>query len=267
MDNYNDFKHYQTDNNIDLFICSNPKFKTNLISIYLIQALEDKTVSKTAVIPYILYRGSLKYPEIRDFKMKLDELYGAELSVSVIKRGEFQILSFSLEIINERFISENLNLLQNGIQLLFELITNPLFSEKFVEQEKEHLIREIKALINDKYSYAIERCFQEMCAGEPFGLNKLGKIEDIKNLHRGSIYKHYKKILRKNKLFAFIIGDIKEEVAYNKFNNNVKFIHKGDRQLKHSVIPKNIMNVHKIIEKKNVEQGKLVRSEERRVGK
>ena len=88
------FKYYQTDNELDLYICKNPKFKTNLIQMVILGQLDKETASSNALIPFILYRGSKNYPSSRDFKLELDELYGAELSVSVLKRGEIQLFKF-----------------------------------------------------------------------------------------------------------------------------------------------------------------------------
>lgn len=49
--------------------------------------LNEEDASSNALIPFILYRGSKNYPSSRAFKIELEELYGAELSVSVWKRG------------------------------------------------------------------------------------------------------------------------------------------------------------------------------------
>ena len=77
------FQYYQTDNELDLYICKNKKFKTNLIQMIILCQLNEEDASSNALIPFILYRGSKNYPSSRAFKIELEELYGAELSVSV----------------------------------------------------------------------------------------------------------------------------------------------------------------------------------------
>src|SRR5690554_567724 len=144
------FQHYQTDNEIDLYISKNPKFKTNLIQMIILNQLDKETVSMNALIPFILYRGSKNYPSSRDFKIQLDELYGAELSVSVWKRGEIQLLNFSLEIANENYLPTNDILFKKGIDLLKEMVLNPLFTDEYFSQERDFIIKEIKSIINDK---------------------------------------------------------------------------------------------------------------------
>ena len=62
-------------------------------------------------------------------------------------------------------------MLQQGFSILKDVISVPLlkngvFHRNYVQQEKEQLAKEIQGLVNDKVSYALERCIQEMCSGE-----------------------------------------------------------------------------------------------------
>jgi len=57
------FNEYKTENDIDVYINNTDKFKTNYIHLDIVRPLSDENeVSKNALIPYILYRGSKKYP-------------------------------------------------------------------------------------------------------------------------------------------------------------------------------------------------------------
>ncbi|MFW6287542.1 MAG: EF-P 5-aminopentanol modification-associated protein YfmF [bacterium] len=258
MTKLTDFKQYTTDNKIDLYICKNPKFKTNLIQLVITNPLNDKNVSKNALVPFIIYRGSKEYPSSMAFKKHLDELYGAEFSVSVWKRGENQLINFALEIVNEKYLPTDEPLLEKGIELLRELLINPLFTEDFFQQEKEYIIKEIESLINDKYSYSINRCYQEMCKNEPYGLNKLGKIEDHKKLTRDQVYNQYKKMLSQEKIFMFVVGDVEEERVADDVNKSFNFEHDQPQKANNTLVNKQIVEVKEIEEKLNVQQGKLV---------
>lgn len=258
MNKLNSFIKYQTDNEIDLYLCRNPKFKTNLIQLFLIRPLTPENVSKTALVPNILYRGSQKYPTSRDFKLRLDELYGAELTVSVIKRGEIQLLNFSLEIVNDNYLPDDEPLMARGIDLVFELITNPIFSEKYFKQERDFIIKEIKSLINDKYNYALQRCYQEMCDKEPYGIYKLGKIEDHKNLQRDEVFSEYQNIIKNCYMLAFVIGDINPAEVYNKINRKSVFEHKQPVSFNKTILKKDVNNVKQVQENLDVKQGKMV---------
>lgn len=258
MTKLTDFKYYQTDNQIDLYVCRNTKFKTNLIQFFLINPLNEKNVSKSALVPFIIYRGSEKYPSSMDFKIHLDELYGAEFSVSVWKRGENQIINFSLEIVNEKFLPTDEPLLEKGFELLRELILNPLFTEEFFQQERDYIIKEIKSLINDKYSYSLQRCYQEMCKEEPFGLYKLGRVEDHRNLKRDHVFDQYKEMLSQKKIYLFVVGDVQEERVADDVNKKFSFEHSQPENVNNTLVKKDVTEIKEVVDNLNVQQGKLV---------
>ncbi|MFW6281516.1 MAG: EF-P 5-aminopentanol modification-associated protein YfmF [bacterium] len=258
MSKKNDFKNYQSSNNIDIYISNNPKFKTNYLQFLILNPLEKETVSKNALIPYILYRGSEKHPGIRDIKISLDELYGANLSISVLKRGEIQIISFSMELVNEKYLPVKERLLDKGLALIKELITEPLFSEEFFFQEKEFIVKKIKALLNDKYSYSLFRCQEEMCSNEAYGLHKLGCIDDYKEMNYLDLKSHYHNIIDNSYMMMFLVGDLNEDTAFNSINRIFDFKHSQKAFENPTVVKKDVDKVMEIEESLNVNQGKLV---------
>ncbi|ACL69827.1 EF-P 5-aminopentanol modification-associated protein YfmF [Halothermothrix orenii] len=257
------FSDYKTVSDIDLHICQNQKFKTNLLQIYITQPLIKETASGTALIPYILYRGSTTYPTNREIVLKLDSLYGASLNVSVLKRGENQLVSFSLEVPNEKYLPDREPLFEKALDFLYDIVFNPLVVEEgfkgdYVDQEKKFLEEEIKSLINDKFNYSQERCYQEMCRHEPFGIYKLGDIETLPQLDRYKVYNLYSKLIKNNPINMFVVGDIDEEKTYYKINE--KFSIKRYKKIddNSTEVVKEINAPREVTEELNVNQGKLV---------
>jgi len=208
------FNEYKTKNDIDVYINNTDKFKTNYIQIDIIRPLNDeKDVSKNALIPYVLYRGTDQYPTNQDISKRLDELYGADLNVSVARRGENQLLRFSIEVINDKFVNNNENLLKGAIDFLYEILFNPLledgdYKQKFINKGHKFLKEKILSLKNDKNSYVIERCYQEMCRGEDFSLYTLGTLKGLKSSINDNLYQYFKKVLIESPLEIFVIGDV-----------------------------------------------------------
>lgn len=254
----NKFQYFQTDNEIDLYLSKNDKFKTNLIQFVVLNELNRETVSQNALVPYILYRGSKKYPSSREFKIEMDKLYGAELNVSVWKRGEIQVLNFSLEIVNEKYLPTDEPLLEEGLDLLKELVLNPLFTEKFFKQEREYIIKEIKSLINDKYSYSLARCYQNMCEKEPYSIHKLGQIEKHQSMKYDFVKTQYEEIIQNHKILLFIVGDIEYDDVFESINNKFQFDHQQPENVNKTIINKDIKEIKEVEEGLNVQQGKLV---------
>lgn len=230
------FYQYKTDNEIDLYINYNSKFKTNYIHLDIIRPLSDEAaVSKNALIPYILYRGSKEYPTNQAISRRLDQLYGADLNVSVARRGENQILRFSIEIINDRYHYGSENLKQAAVDFLYELIFNPLivegeFKKAHINKGQDFLKEKILAMKNDKNNYVMERCYQEMCRGERFSLYPLGTLRGLKKANCDNLYYYYQQVLEKSPIEIFAVGDIKSRKDFFQYINK-KYVYKRNKLL------------------------------------
>lgn len=205
--------------NINIHLLPTPKFKTVLVTVLLQQVLEKQLAAETALIPAVLERGTGKYPSFRDLKIRLEELYGAELGADVIKKGERQILSFSMEVVNDKFAPGE-NLLRQGLLILRDVISDPFiengaFKSDYVYQEKEQLAKEIKGLINDKVGYALERCIQEMCPAERFGVYKYGSIEELERVSAEGLYEYYRSLLKENPIDIFVVGEVDPKETFD----------------------------------------------------
>ena len=223
--------------NIRLHLIPVEKFKTVLIAVFLQQSLERETAAWTALLPALLERGTRQYPTYRDIKIRLEELYGADLSLDVLKLGERQILAFSLEMIHDKFAPGE-DLLRQGLSILKSVITEPRlenggFKKEYVEQEKEQLAKEIRGLVNDKITYALERCIQNMCANERFGVYKYGNVEDIDEITPDGLYEYYLRLLREKPLDVFVVGEIEPWTVFPLIEEAFSFSRNGE----HAVLP------------------------------
>ena len=193
------------------------KFKTNLCSIFLTLPLRKNTVTKNALLVSVLRRGFDKLKTQEEISKKLEEMYGAGFNCGVDKIGNYHVLKFYLETIDNQYTLEKENLLQEGIDLLIGIVFNPLiensgFKKEYVKQEKENLKKILLTKKDNKAQYANERCIEEMFEGEAYSIYKYGYIEDIDEIDEKSLYEHYKKIINECKIDLFITGDSIENV-------------------------------------------------------
>ncbi len=217
----NDLEFTNIKNRFNIHNLAVDKFKTNLIQLYFMLPLKNhKEAAMTALLPAVLKRGTEKLPNNRALKTQLEELYGSKLNFNVLKRGENQILKFSLEIVNEKFLPHKANLTEEAFELLNDIIFHPLledgiFKEDFVIQEKENLKNNIISLINDKYSYALENCIKKMCKNEKYGIYKLGDVKSAETISSRELFNHYQKIINKAKRSLFLVGNFKSSFMDN----------------------------------------------------
>jgi len=250
------------DNGINVYLLPTDKFKTTNIKVFIYQNLENNLVTKTAFLPFILRRGSFRFPTTQQLMRHLDNLYGASFGTDVLKKGEQHILQFRLDLVNSNFLPDNVNLLEEGLDVLKEMILNPLtenggFKKEYFEQEKKILMRHIQSLFDNKMQYAIERCFQEMCKGERFSLYKYGRLEDIDELDASELYTYYKDMLLRNPIDIYVTGKLDEEQTYRLIQEKFGFERHSGEKLKPTLIDKDVEKVKEVIEKHEISQGKI----------
>ena len=204
-------------NGINLHLIKTNKFKTNLLAVFLSTPLNKDTVTKNALIPAILRRGSNTMPTQEEISKCLEEMYGASFDCGIDKIGDNQILKFYLETINNNYLPQEEDKLKNAVKILLDIVFNPLveenqFKKDYVESEKVNLKQVIDGRKDSKATYALEQCIKEMYKEEPYALYKYGKIEDIDNIDNKKLYEQYINLINNSKIDIFISGDISEKI-------------------------------------------------------
>lgn len=176
------------------------KFKSNLLSLSLLSPLKAETASANALLPYVLRRGTERHPDMESLSAALDDLYGGSIEPSVRKKGETQAVGFVASFLDDAFAPSQTRILEDAAQLLGDLFLRPAtekggFRSDYVEGERANLIDRIQAQINEKRAYSLLRLSQEMCANEPYGVDKLGDEEHAAALTPVSLWARYQALL------------------------------------------------------------------------
>lgn len=263
-----EYKKSEIKKGINLHTIKTDKFKTNLIAIFLTTKLERETVTKNAVISALLRRGSKNMPTQEQISKELEEMYGASFDCGLDKTGDNQVLKFYIETINDKFLPQTEeNMLKTAIQKIVEIVFNPLvenegFKKEYVEQEKNNIKQRIEGKIDNKASYSLDRCIEEMYKNEPFGLYKFGYIEDLDNINENNLYDQYKKLREECKIDIFVSGDINENIEeIVKDNEDIQGLQEREAKfVTNNVNLNKVKNVEEktIIENMDVTQGKLI---------
>ena len=244
------------------------KFKTNLFAIFLSVPLNRESVTQNALIPAVLRRGTANLKTQEEISIELENMYGATLDCGVEKTGDNQTLKFYLETLNDTFLPEQENLSKKAIELLLDVVFNPLtenrnFKKEYVDSEKKTIKRLIEGKIDNKDMYAYNRCIEEMYKNKPYGLYKYGYIEDLDKLDEKNLYENYKKLLNEAKIDIFVSGNFGNDDIIDVINENINIVNLKPREDKHIINTeekekKEKVEVQTIQEPKDVTQGKLV---------
>ncbi|MBQ8299941.1 MAG: insulinase family protein [Clostridia bacterium] len=253
---------------IFIHLMKTDKFKSNVIAAFLLTDLDSETVTKNALIPAVLRRGTAKLQTMKDISIKMDEMYGALFDASTDKIGDKQAIQLYASAINNKFTLNGEDLLAETLEFMFDAIYNPylengIFCEEYVNGEKETLRELINSKINNKGSYAMFRCTEETFGDDPYALFKYGNEADLEEITASNLYDQYQTILHKAEKHFYICGDVEEEKIkeffenkYEKIPTTLEMIHEPEYRTKKSEL--NITEVKEVREKMDVTQGKLV---------
>ena len=261
-----EYKQTEIKKGIKIHTIKTDKFKTNLIAIMLTTKLNRENVTKNALIPTVLKRGTKNLKTQEEINKKLEEMYGASLDCGLDKTGDNQVLKFYIETVNDEFLPQEAeNMLKTSLEEIFEFVFNPYlenncFKKEYVEQEKENLKQIIEGKIDNKARYSLDRCIEEMYKDKPFGLYKYGYIEDMKNIDEENLYEYYQKLINECKIDIFVSG-IVDENTENVIKNNENIAKLGEREPQYNkteIVAKKSEKEKDIQESMEVTQGKLI---------
>ena len=192
------------------------KFKTSLLSAQFVTPLTKESAAINALLPAVLRRGTARYPDLGSLSAELDRLYGAQIEYTIRKKGENQCIGFVANFLSDEYVPGGERLLEPVAALLGELICDPAtrngrFVPEYVEGERDNLVDAIRGIRNDKRDYASLRMLQELCAGENYGISRLGSEETAAKISAKKLYSAYTDLLSTGHLELFYSGSAAPE--------------------------------------------------------
>ena len=255
-------------NGVEIYYVPAEKFKTAVIKIMICDNLSKERAYKNSLVSAILNSGTKNYPTIKKISEKMQELYGAGLSVGVSSVGETQYTEIWAEYTEQKYVPDNPHLEEDIIDFIFELLFNPDtreyegetgFVQETFERERINRDEQIRSLINDKHAYAHRRCLEVMCKDEPYSVNSIGNMGDGECLTPASLYEYYKEYyLKKSAVKIFYSGKIYPEKLTDctaKFFEDTQRIKLNEAYVQKDDIKES--DVKYVEEAQNITQGKL----------
>lgn len=201
------------------------KYKTNLMSVFLTSKLSRDDITKKALILTVLRRGTNNLKTQEEISKKLEELYGASFDCGIDKLGDKHVLKFYVESLNEQYLYQKEDILNQSLNILFDIVFNPLlengvFKQEYIDEEKQNLRIIIEGQKDNKAAYATQRCIEEMYKEKPYGLYKYGYVEDLEKIDSKNLYEAYLDLIKSCKIDIFVSGDFDEKTLEEKVKSN-----------------------------------------------
>ena len=212
------------------------KFKSSTLAVRFLTPLSETDASRNALVPMVLRRGTTEHPDLESLSAALDELYGGSLEPLVRKKGETQCVGFVGSFLDDAYALEGEQVLEPAASLLAEVLLRPytqdgVFCPDYTRQEKDNLIDRIRAQVNDKRQYAQIRVVAEMCADEPFGVDRLGTETSTQAIDAKGLWEQYQKLLRTARVELYYCGSAAPERVQAAFAPIVEGLPEGGARM------------------------------------
>lgn len=192
--------------------CKTDRFKTTRISIKFAVPISDD-VSAFAMLPGLIKYTSKAFPDNAETEKKLASLYGASFSVGLDKIGDFQVISYTVNCIADRFALHGENIANDCAAFLRDTVFEPdfdaagMFKTDNIIREKRLLKEAIEADENDKMSLAMLNFEKEMYRGEKGAANAKGNKRQVDEASTQQISGAWKYMIEKGRVQLSVIGE------------------------------------------------------------
>lgn len=211
---------------VNLNIIPSKQFKTTRIFISFIKNIESKKeLAERTLLANYLEMCSQNYPTQIDIARKLSQMYGASFGSSVDRRGNYQLINFSIDYIEGKYLVGNEDLFSEVIEFLKEIIFNPLkvgenknFDEETFTRQKNNTITYLKSIKEDKQAYATAKLRKLYFDNEIQQVPSFGESEDVEKLTISDLMDAYQKMLNTDRVEIMISGDVNTDEVINKFS-------------------------------------------------
>ena len=197
---------------VNLNLIYTDKFKKDFLSVNFILPHKKEFAAYSSVLPDVMTRACMSYPNLRAIERELEECYGAQLSAYSVVKGESKIISFSMESLSDSYSFGDDVVFSRSFKLLSEVIFFPFVEDgalcrEFVDSEKAKLIASVRRRRNSKRHYALDKCKGIMCEDEPFGIPSYGSEADIESVQADSLYSFYQFMINESTIEIFYVGN------------------------------------------------------------
>ncbi len=203
----------QIANGVQAHIQATNKFKTVLIEYKFRTLYEPETATARTLLKNILVTNTKKYASQKALDNQMSWLYGASLSSGSQRYGDQHVVTFRLNVVNDRYIGGDDHLLEEAFSFLREIIHHPnvenkKFHQKTFDREKINLKHYFGSLNDDKSRYAVMKLNQLLFKGTKQRYLGMGSEEYLDEITSQSLYQTYQSMIESDTVDVLVSGDV-----------------------------------------------------------
>lgn len=200
---------------VHLHFIQSEKFKTNKIKVRFSAPMSEKTIAGRVLTASMLETSNALYPTSQAFREKLANLYGANYSTSLSRRGLVHYLDINLSFVRDQFLSRK-NMLADEMldflkaSLFFPLSNGKTFDAKTFEIEKRNVLTDLEAEIENHFYHAhreLNNLFYDL---PEMRIPRVATIDLVERETAETSFAAFQQMLNQDQIDFFFIGDFNE---------------------------------------------------------
>jgi len=154
----------------------------------------EKKKGETHLLFTMLLKGSKNYPDTPSVSFPFEK-YGGYIYTS--SEDDFSEIGFSTKVEG----------LREALEVIKDIIYNPLFKEDILTIERNNQIIALRSKLERGMSYAYEELRKITYKGTPYETSPLGREEDIKTIKREDLIRRFEEIKKGRNIVVVLVGD------------------------------------------------------------
>lgn len=210
----------------NLHMIKTNKYKTVTMKVIFHSPIIKKEITLRNILQDILLQSTKNYSSKRDMIIQSEDLYAADIYNNTLRWGNYIMTSFILQVLNDKYTEEGN--LKKAIEFLHEIIFNPDVKNNKFKKEKLALVKNncevaLSSLKENPKDYASIRLKEAYDKESPVSYRTIGYKEDLDNITCENLYEYYEKVLDKDFVDIFIVGEFDPEEIIQIIKENFKF--------------------------------------------
>lgn len=246
----------------NLHLIKSEKSKKISIKINIKEKINKETVTKRAMLSYILDEANKIYKTKRLLNIEAQELYLPRINIIQEKIGKFHFLSFINVFLNEKYTEEGLN--EKTIKFFLNIINEPLVENQKFDEETFNMVKEttrndINLFNENPNRQAKQELDNIVLKGTGGEISVVGYVDDLDKITPENLYQYYKKMIKDNIVDIFVVGNFEFDEMEKILKENLKFNSIKKKSESHIIEHKKTRKiVKKVVTEKNIPQSLLI---------
>ncbi len=173
---------------------------------------------ETHLLFTMLLKGTKNYPTSSDLSYPFEKYGGYVYSSS---GDDFSEIGFSTKVEG----------LKEGLEVIKDILTAPLFREEDLKREKENQIVALKSKLERGMSYAYEELRKLTYKGTAYETSSLGREEDVEKITPEDLRRRYAEIKKGKNVVVALVGDFKVEEVKPLLEETFSVIPEGEYKI------------------------------------